>query len=139
MLIIITLGIAIISCSKNSINNVPENPMVITSTAIDTMTKVDSLWIKTDPIVWIYDTTGFSTVNVIIKAQTNAENVAIQTYGDGLISNRRQNLDSTHNFNDTVCLAFSHMSGIFIACGTKIILYGASGDSTEIAIANPKQ
>jgi len=134
-----TLAIFAISCSNNNVYNTTDNPLFITTNAIDTLTAVDSLWVKTDPIVWIYDTSGFSTAYITVKGNTNADSVGIETHGDGEISTYKLKLDSNHIFNDTVCIGFSHMSGICISFDTKIILYEANGNSTEIVILNPKR
>jgi hypothetical protein len=99
---------------------------------------LDSLWVKTDPIIWIYDTLGFSTVNIVVKGNTNANSAAVETYGDGSTSIHKLILGSNHIFVDTVYIGFSHMSGVFINCDTKMILYGTNGDSTEILLSNPK-
>ena len=122
------------------LNNVPgnSNPLSITSKAIDTTATADSLWVKTEPIVWIYNTSGFSTASIMVKGNTNADSVGIETHGDGMILIYKLKLDSTNNFNDTVCIGFSHMSGIYINFDTKIILYGTNGESTEIPLLNPK-
>jgi hypothetical protein len=100
---------------------------------------VDSLWVRTDSIVWIYDTSGFSTASVVVKGTTNASSVGIETHGDGLISTQRLELDSSHAFDDTVSIGFSHVSGVYITFNTKIILISANGDTAEIVVLNPKQ
>jgi len=122
------------------LNNVPgnSNPLSITSKAIDTTATADSLWVKTEPIVWIYDTAGPSTVRIIVKGNTNADSIGILTHGDGMASIYKIKLDSANNFNDTVSIGFSYMSGIYINYNTEIILYGTNGESTEIPLLNPK-
>jgi hypothetical protein len=136
---ITALALFAISCSKNKVNNVVDNPLSITTSAIDTSISKDSLWIKTDPIVWIYDTSGFSTVSIFIKGNTNADSVGIETHGDGLISTYKIKLNSNHAFSDSVSIGFSHVSGEYINYfDTKITLYKTNGDSAEIVVLNPK-
>ena len=65
---------------------------------------------------WFTTTTGnltdgfFGNVYLSISGATNADNVTIETYGDGEISEHSLLLDSNNNFNDTICISFIHFS-----------------------------
>jgi hypothetical protein len=137
-LYIATLTVFAISCSKDKGNNTFEKPISITTNAIDTVTSVDSLWVKTDPTVWTYDTSGPSTEKITLRGNTNADSVGIEAYGDGITSIRKLNLDSNHIFHDTICISFMPRPGQYMISDTKMILYKANGDSTEIALLSPK-
>ena len=128
-----------ILCGKNPISNNEniDHPMLIKTNALDTNFISDSLWLNTDTLVWIYDTSGFSTASLIISGNTNAKSVLIETHGDGLIGKYPLDLNINNQFNDTVAIGFSHMSGIFISCSTKIFLINNNNDTVQITVLNP--
>jgi hypothetical protein len=137
LIFISALLILAISCGRNPTNNTTDHPLLIKTNAIDTNFTEDSLWVKTDTLVWIYDTSGFSTAYLIISGNTNANSIGIETHGDGLISIFPLELNIDNYFNDTVGIGFSHISGIFIGYNTKIYLYSNDNDTAIINVSNP--
>ena len=127
-------------CATTSTAPTPEtaNPIVITMNAIDTTFTADSLWIKTTTLMWLYDTSGFSTAYLIISGHSNAMSIGIETHGDGANGVFPVVLNNQNYFIDTVAIGFSHVSGIFIGDDTRIYLYGKNNDTLVIPITNPK-
>jgi hypothetical protein len=128
-----------ILCGRNPLSNNEntDHPLLIKTNAIDTNFTDDSLWVKTDTLIWIYDTSGFSTAYLIISGNTNAKSVGIETHGDGSISIFPLDLNIDNHFNDTVTIGFSHMSGILVGYNTNIYLYSNNNDTAIINILNP--
>lgn len=137
LIIIAASLIFAISCGRNPVNNTINHPLLIKTNAIDTNFIEDSLWVKTDTLVWLYDTSGFSIAYLIISGNTNADSIGIETHGDGLINIFKLELNIDNYFNDTIGIGFSHMSGIFIGYNTKIYLYGSNNDTAIINVLNP--
>jgi hypothetical protein len=100
---------------------------------VDTSTDLEYALADTQ---WVYDTAGFSTVSLYIKGTTNARTVLVETHGDGLYGNYPLNLNSSGEFEDTVSIAFSHVSGLFLSTGTRIKFYGYDNDSAMVALSS---
>ena len=50
---------------------------------------IDSLWIRTDPIAWAYDTTSFPPLHIILKGKTNAYCLFMELHGSGLLDDHK--------------------------------------------------
>jgi len=99
----VTIIIFAISCSVEKRNNINDNPLLITSKAIDTIFTDDSLRIKTDSTIWIYIINSkYSYLSHVMSGNTNAKSIGVETYGDRIIGLQELNLDSSNHFNDTV-------------------------------------
>jgi hypothetical protein len=138
-LVDIVLFTLILSCINKSPNNNAPNPLFVTAKAIDTLIASDSLWLKTDPIVWCYDTSGFSNVSIIINGKSNASGVGIETYGDGWYNLKGLSLNSSGQFTDTLEIGFAPRGGVYLKVNTKIHLIKSIGDTIKIDLKNPLQ
>jgi hypothetical protein len=54
--------------------------------------------------------TGGGVVNVKIEGSTNGDRVTIRTYGDGVVSDEKVELDSKKNFNKDIAILFTATS-----------------------------
>jgi hypothetical protein len=98
---------------------------------------VDSMYLWTDSLVWIYDTVGTSTLSLIMSGETNAYRVAVETYGDGALGMHSVALGPNGAFLDTVSIAFSHLSGVVNTNSSRAYLYGIVGDAKQVVLSNP--
>jgi hypothetical protein len=101
LIVLGTFILSIIFCGRNPTY---ENPLLIKTNAIDTNITNKSLWVKTDPLIWMFDTSGFSTTCLIISGNTNAKSIGIETHGDGLIGIFPLDLNNNNYFNDTISI-----------------------------------
>jgi hypothetical protein len=128
-----------VSCINKSPSNSAPNPIFISAKAIDTLIASDSIWLKTDPIVWRYDTSGFSNVSIIVRGKSNTPGIGIETYGDGDYYLRKMSLDSLGQFDDTLEIEFVPAGGVYLKENTKIHLIKSIGDTIKIDLRNPLQ
>jgi hypothetical protein len=129
----------IFSCSENDLTNNPNTKkLTITAKNIDTVFIKDSLWIKTNSLIWIYDTSSVSSIlKLFIKGTTNSKSLGIESFGDGLYHIYNLSL-SNNNFEDTVEIAFIYRLEQYLNNNTNLILHNLTdNDSVNLLLKNP--
>lgn len=82
---------------------------------------------------------GGGFVNLKIEGSTNGDKVAIRTFGDGAVSDRRVKLDSKKNFSEDIVISFtatSIPSGEF-EVSTNVMAY-KGGDTLVVPLNSGK-
>ena len=105
-ILIILLGIliaGIYSCNDSTINPDDNTINYHDSVVNVNLTKVN--WFTT--IVKNNDKLYFGNIFLNLQGSTNAENIFIETYGDGVVGWHKINLNSNNTFQDTINISFS--------------------------------
>lgn len=100
---------------------------------------LNKVYVNFEEVKWLYNTISgsFSTVSVKIKGTTNAYRLRCRTSGDGLLSAAEVPVNNGR-FDDTINIAFSHVSGLILTTSSELAVYGTVGLPKLISLINPK-
>jgi hypothetical protein len=100
---------------------------------------IDSLYLATDSLLWMYDTTGPSTLRLRCAGKTNAYHVGVATHGDAQPGVYPLHIGADGTFCDTVPLASSSASGYVLPHSTTVYVLGTVGPARDYQLLNPRR
>jgi hypothetical protein len=81
---------------------------------------------------------GVGEVHMNIVGSTDANNVTVKTYGDGVITDYTLTLDANKNFNEDIIISFTHAPDTNIVFKSATVVTAYKDDGTkEIKLESP--
>lgn len=92
---------------------------------------IDSLWIQTDSLAWIFDITQYPPLHIFLKGKTNAYSLFIELHGSGVLEDYKIPLTKSGFFCDTIYQWSTKINHTFLH------VFGTVGLPKKIILKNP--